>query len=266
MAKAFNSYIPKNTPIDRMHPMVKLYAVVCLGTSALIFPHYLFSYALVVMLFLVAARARIFARFARFMLKFTIPILVMLLFIQGLYSPKNVTVIADLGFAQLGLEGVRYALKIVGTLLVFLGTFYLMTATTYTGKLVAALIESGLSIKAGYLVLASLNIVPQMLRRMSIIQEAQSSRGVEAGGGLLSRFKAYVPLLGPVVMSSLTDAQERGMTLETRGFGKTGGKPTTYVEVTELPSDRVIKVLLVVFLILTIVSTVGLKFFKVGVA
>ena len=42
------------------------------------------------------------------------------------------------------------------------------------------------------------------------------------------------PLLGPVVMSSLTDAQERGMTLETRGFGIKGVKLTTYVEVTDV--------------------------------
>lgn len=106
----------------------------------------------------------------------------MLMFIQGLYSPKNVTIIGDFGFAALGLEGTLYALKIVGTLLTFLSTFYLMTTTTYTGKLVAALTASGMNPKVGYLILARLNVVPQMQRRMSVIQEAQNARGVEPSG------------------------------------------------------------------------------------
>ena len=68
-----------------------------------------------------------------------------------------------------------------------------MNKTTYTGKLVAALTETGLPPKVGYLILASLNVVPQMQRRMSVIQEAQNARGVETGGGVISRVKAYIP-------------------------------------------------------------------------
>ena len=189
------------------------------------------------------------------MFGFGIPITVMLLFIQGCYSPKNVTIIADLGFAKVGLEGVLYALKIVSTLLVFLGAFYIMNKTTYTGKLVAALTGTGMPPKAGYLVLASLNVVPQMQRRMSVIQEAQSARGVETGGGMIARLKAYIPLLGPVVMSSLTDAQERGMTLETRGFGVKGVKQTSYVEVANTKLDKILKTILILFfVVVTVVS------------
>ena len=120
-----------------------------------------------------------------------------------------------------------YAAKVVVSLLVFLGSFYIMNKTTYVGAMVSALTSGGLSAKVGYLVLASLNVVPQMQRRMAVIQEAQSARGLDASGGVIARIKAYIPLLGPVVMSSLTDAQERGMTLETRGFGITGVKQTS---------------------------------------
>lgn len=254
MAKTSN-YIPMDSPIDRMNPMVKIYAIFCLGLSALIAPGFILGYVIVVGLFVVAAVAGLLKRFSKFIFLFFVPILVMLLFIQGLYSPKNVTVIADLGFASLGLEGTLYALKIVGTLLTFLGSFYLMTTTTYTGKLVAALTASGLNPKAGYLILASLNVVPQMQRRMSVIKEAQNARGVETKGSMGARLKAYIPLLGPVVMSSLTDAQERGMTLETRGFGIKKIKPTTYVEVKNSFSDKTCKTcLLLFFLVVAVIS------------
>ena len=134
-----------------------------------------------------------------------------------------------------------------------------MSTTTYTGKLVAALTASGMNPKVGYLILASLNVVPQMQRRMSVIQEAQNARGVDTKGTMMARLKAYIPLLGPVVMSSLTDAQERGMTLETRGFGIKGVKPTTYVEVTTSPSDRICKTCLILFFMAVLAASILMR-------
>lgn len=166
----------------------------------------------------------------------------MLLFIQGLYSPKNSIIIADLGFAQVGLEGTLYALKISSTLLVFLCTFYIFMQTTKNSETVAALTQSGLNMKIGYLILASLNVVPQMQRKVKIIQEAQESRGVEVTGNFVQRAKAFFPLIGPVVLSSLTDAQERGMTLETRGFSINGVKPTSFIEIKHSNADPLLKI------------------------
>ena len=70
-----------------------------------------------------------------------------------------------------------YAAKVVVSLLVFLGSFYIMNKTTYVGAMVSALTSVGLSAKVGYLVLASLNVVPQMQRRMAVI----------SGGAIRSR-------------------------------------------------------------------------------
>ncbi len=108
----------------------------------------------------------------------------------------------------------------------------------------------------GYLILASLNVVPQMQRKLKIIQEAQNARGVEISGKLISRMKAYIPLLGPVVMSSLTDAQERGMTLETRGFGVKGVKQTCLIQLTKSKADTILRVLLVLFFIVVVITTI----------
>ena len=259
MEKVSNSFVAKNTFVENLNPMTKILAVFSLGLGTLIFPNSWLGLGVIVLLFFVAGSAKMLKEVAKIMFGFGIPITVMLMFIQGCYSPKNVTFIADLGFAKVGLEGVLYAAKIISTLLVFLGSFYIMNKTTYTGKLVAALTATGLPPKAGYLVLASLNVVPQMQRRMSVIQEAQSARGVETGGGIIARVKAYIPLLGPVVMSSLTDAQERGMTLETRGFGITGVKQTSYVEVTKSTADKVLKFMLILFFAAVIVLTILMK-------
>jgi energy-coupling factor transport system permease protein len=258
-SKKGSSYIPIDSPIDRLHPMVKIYAVLCLGIGAAVFPGFVLAYVEVVFLFFVGAKAKLLKKFAKFVLGFALPIMVMLMFIQGLYSPKNVTFIADFGFAKLGLEGVLYTCKIVGTLLVVLGSFFLMTTTTDPGRLVTALQDAGMSSRGGYLILASLNVVPQIQRRISIIQEAQTARGVEVDGSMRIRAKAFLPIIGPVVMSSLVDVQERGMTLETRGFGAKGVKPSSYVELIITPAEKRTKAVLVVFLALCVLAAIAWK-------
>lgn len=248
-----------DTAISRLHQMTKILAIFMLGLCALVWPDFTLGLVLVIVLFAVSFVARISGDFAKVMLGFGIPLTVMVMFIQGLYSPKNHTVIANFGFAQLGLEGILYAAKVVMGLLVFLGSFTIMNKTTYAGALVAALTSAGLNAKVGYLILASLNVVPQMQRRMSIIREAQNARGLSENGSLFSRIAAYVPLLGPVVMSSLTDAQERGMTLETRGFGITDVKQTSYVEVRWRTIDKMWNLMLVVMAVIVTVLSAGMR-------
>jgi energy-coupling factor transport system permease protein len=236
--KKTSSYIPLDSPVDRLHPLVKMYGILCLGLGSAVFPSVWLGFIVTAFLLFIAYKAKILGRFSRFILAFAIPITCMLLIIHGLYSPKNVTVLADFGAVQLGLEGVMYTFNIVGTLMVFLGSFYIMTTTTYPGKLVAALQDAGLNPKAGYLILASLNVVPQIQRRIVTIQEAQTSRGVEVTGHVLQRFKAFLPIIGPTVMSSLVDVQERGMTLETRGFGAKGIRPSSFIELSITDKEK----------------------------
>ncbi|RBP97915.1 cobalt ABC transporter [Bifidobacterium aemilianum] len=242
--------------LDRMNPLVKILGIFSFGLGALIWPDFSLGLVLLLVLFLLAAVAGILPSFSKLILGFGLPVSIMLLFIQGCYSPKNRVIIASWGFLHLGLEGTLYAAKIVSTLLVFLGAFYIVNKTTYTGRLVAALSGIGLPAKIGYLVLASLNVVPQMEHRIKVIRQAQSARGLETGGGLISRIKAYLPLLGPVVLSSLTDSQERGMTLETRGFGIKGVRQSSYVKVDWRKSDQLACWLLLVFFLLVLLASI----------
>lgn len=235
-----------------LNPITKLLLVLSFGVGCMVYPFPYLGYILLLIILGLAYFMGLGKKVILLILGFGVPVTLMLLFIQGLYSPKNITMIADLGFAQVGLEGTLYALKVSSTLLVFLTTFYLFMQTTKNSETVAALTQSGLNMKIGYLILTSLNVVPQMQRKVKNIQEAQESRGVEVTGNFLQRTKAFLPLIGPVVLSSLTDAQERGMTLETRGFSIKGVKPTSFVEVNHRKIDTILKGFAGVFLLFTI--------------
>jgi energy-coupling factor transport system permease protein len=72
--------------------------------------------------------------------------------------------------------------------------------------------------------LSVFQIVPQMISTVGTITDAQRSRGMETEGKLSVRIKAFLPLIGPVVLSSLIQTKERAMALEVRGFNAKGKK------------------------------------------
>lgn len=177
--------------IRELNPITKLSLILSLGIGCMIYPSSFLGYYLLVIILILSFFMGYGRKISLLILGFGIPVTFMLLFIQGFYSPQNTKIIADFGFAELGLEGTLYALKIASTLLVFLTTFYLFLQTTKNSETVAALTQSGLNMKIGYLILASLNVVPQMQKKVKIIQEAQESRGVEVTGSFFNELKRF---------------------------------------------------------------------------
>jgi energy-coupling factor transport system permease protein len=74
---------------------------------------------------------------------------------------------------------------------------------------------------------------------MNTIMDAQRSRGLETEGNLITRAKSFLPLISPVVMSSLINTRERAIALEIRGF-EAGQKKTYLREGKMKTSDRVL--------------------------
>ena len=74
---------------------------------------------------------------------------------------------------------------------------------------------------------------------MNTIMDAQRSRGLETEGNLITRAKSFLPLISPVVMSSLINTRERAIALEIRGF-EAGQKKTYLREGKMKTSDRML--------------------------
>jgi energy-coupling factor transport system permease protein len=262
--KTVSSYINIDSPIDRLHPMTKIVAVLCFGIIGFASPTPILPYVFLLGLIYISHLAKLSKKFIRYVVPFGIPLLIMLLIIQGFFSAKNETVLYDFGFAQLGLEGTLYAVKQVGSVLVFLGSFYLFTTTTHPGKLVTSFVDAGVSPKIGYLLLATFQIFPQMQMRLSTIREAQVARGLEIEGNLLQRAGAFLPLIGPLVMSSLMSVQERGMTLETRGFGSSNKNITSFIEILDTNNQKIARRGMTILTILAVIGSILLSILKKG--
>jgi energy-coupling factor transport system permease protein len=80
----------------------------------------------------------------------------------------------------------------------------------------------GLSPRIAFVALATLEAVPAMVERANVIASAQRARGLDTEGSVRARLRGVLPLVGPVILSSLTEVEERSLALEVRAFGRPG--------------------------------------------
>lgn len=86
---------------------------------------------------------------------------------------------------------------------------------------------------------------------MNAILEAQKSRGIETDSNMLVRAKAFFPSVGPLLLNSLVNAEERAITLEARAFSAPC-KKTRLKEINDTGVDKIIRVVLIVAIIASI--------------
>ena len=79
-----------------------------------------------------------------------------------------------------------------------------------------------MSPRAGFVANASVQTVPAMVERAGQITSAQRARGLDTEGSVWRRIRGIVPIVGPVILGSIAEVEERSMALEARGFGSSG--------------------------------------------
>lgn len=241
----------KSSFLARLDANMKWLAVLVLGLATVIDTGILLGYGLTGLLFILAVQSNIGSGFLKVMLSLMLPMALMVIGIQGFFYNQNQRMLWQLGSLAFGLEGVMKALNVLGTVSVFFASFYLLIKTTENSQMVASFRRIGLPAKFAYLLLATLSVVPQMQGTAKKIREAQSSRGLQTDGAVWSRLKAFIPLITPLIIRSLLDSQERGMTLEMRGISLKG-KKTSFIESSPSRLDHLLVGGLIVFLLTVI--------------
>ena len=119
-------------------------------------------------------------------------------------------------------EGVDFAGQTLVRLLAISTSIGLFGLTTEPRSFVLDLERRGLSSRFAFVILATLEAVPAMVERTSVIGSAQRARGLDTEGSIRARLRGVLPLVGPVILSSLTEVEERSLALEVRAFGRPG--------------------------------------------
>ncbi|RFB32694.1 energy-coupling factor transporter transmembrane component T family protein [Brevibacillus sp. VP] len=249
--KTLSLYVPKDTVIHQIDPITKLFYIVFAILVPIILPSLYTALIGMLVSFLILLMGKVFRR-ALAVISFVGFVLVTIVLIQGFFYVKNETVLFQIGSWVFYQEGLLYALGICFRALNIVGAFLILVLTTKPSDLIESLVRKGLSPRFGYVLSSVFQIIPQMMTTMETITDAQRSRGMETQGGLLARMKAFVPLIGPVVLSSLIDTKERSLALQVRGFNVSGPK-TFLQEETQYAHGKMLRALMGVCIVIAIV-------------
>ncbi len=243
-------YEDKGSWLNKMHPYTKLLyilAAICIpliGGKFWLFP------IIICCSLLLLAVSRVLKK-ALPLVAFSFTLIIVIFLIQGLFNHSNEIVLFRIGFLTFYKEGVLYATRIGLNILNMLLSFAVFVLTTSTPDLVDELEKNGLSPKFGYIVTSVFQILPQMMATKDTITDAQRSRGMETEGSLMVRIKAFLPLISPVVTSSLINTRERAIALEVRGFGRKN-KKTFPTNRPKHKGDRAVGIFLILLILATI--------------
>lgn len=178
----------------------------------------------------------------------------LILLMQGLFYPGE-DVLFQLGIFSMKREGLMYAVKLSLILLVVGGAFVWFFQVTSHKDFVFALEKAGLPETATFVVLSTLQMIPVLQKSSQTIMNAQRARGVETEGNLWIRMKVFIPTIGPLVLSSISNTEERALTLEARGFSAPVKKTRLY-QLEKTKKDGIINRAVWIFTILFVIGRV----------
>ncbi|MEY9972177.1 energy-coupling factor transport system permease protein [Lysinibacillus sp. RC46] len=240
--------------IQRLHPMTKFFFALLVSAAVLIIPEFIFSFLVFPILLLIAAAAGIVKEFLGTVMKALLFLLIIIFFMQLLFYPGD-HVMGQWGIFKWTEEGLDYGLTLTSRILAMGSAFILFFRLTDVRDFVKSLEDAGLPPMGAYVVLSTLQIIPEMRRHANTIMDAQKTRGVETEGSLLTRAKAFIPTLTPLILSSISSTEERAITLESRAFSAPT-KKTSLHKLTKSTADRILPFVYMIIL-------VGLVFWRV---
>lgn len=222
------------TPIHALNPFTKVVLALCFSFSVFFADSIWVPLGLVFVTALLLGIARALKDVGLVLLKYLSVMIVILFVIQCFWYTGGESALWSLGPLTIKTEGFLFASLVTLRLLTVLGGFYLMMVTTHPSDLVIDLEQRGMHAKLAYVILATMQSLGEMQQRSQVIMEVQQSRGVETKGSLITRAKAFIPLIGPLIIGSILNIESRALALEVRGFSSSKAK--TYLK--KFPEEK----------------------------
>jgi len=211
------------TTIHRLNPLTKLTlalvtTILAVLVGGLVGPAVLVLAAVI----LPAALAGILPRLLRMSLLLSLPIALSVLVINLFFYPAGREVLFQLGPIRATAEGLGFAIETLARIGAISGAITLFYLTTRPEALVVDLEARGVSGLLAFVASAAVQTVPALVERAGMITAAQRARGMDTEGSLWKRVRGVLPLVGPVLLGSIADIEERTLALEARGFTRPG--------------------------------------------
>lgn len=249
MHERLSYYVKRDSALHRLNPLTKIILALSIILISFISPWY-WTAPLLLLIFVVPLCfiGRVSKEYFTTALRLIIPAAGFIFIMQALFQPVGQTVIFKFWFLDITQESLLFAFRISMRITVMISAFTLLLMTTHPSELMSDLTRRGLPGQFAYVIISSLQILPQMQAKAQTIIAAQRSRGLDTESSFLRRAGSLVPLVGPLVFGSLVEVEERAIAIEARGFTSTHIK-TSLHEIPDSNADKVIRWMLIILVI-----------------
>jgi energy-coupling factor transport system permease protein len=165
-----------------------------------------------------------------------LPALILITFIQGLWSPFGMTPVFAVppqvpilgGLNIFYVEGLLFGLAVCCRVLIPMFAFQLVFMTCEPRDIVLGLVRIGVPYRIAFLFSTTFRFVPLLFQELEGMKEAQRLRGIDIDEiGMLRKLVALARLLVPLILICLTKAQHMEIALQSRAFS--GSADRTYL-------------------------------------
>jgi energy-coupling factor transport system permease protein len=252
MQEKLSFYVHRDSPIHRLNPLTKLTLVFALVLITFLNQWYWTPHLLVVAAVLpLTFVGNVTREFFWTALRLILPAAGFLFLMQAFFFPIGEEIVFQFSFLTITDESLLYAFRNAMRIVVMVSSFTLLLLTTHPSELMSDLTRRGLPGQFAYVIIATLQILPQIIAKAQTIIAAQRSRGLDTQGGFFKRVGAVMPLVGPLVFGSLVEVEERAIAIEARGF--TSKRQKTFLhEIPDTTFDRFIRWALIAAVIVSI--------------
>lgn len=210
-------YVPSDTWIHRLHPVVKLVAMLGLFTAVFLTDRPALLAPLLIGAVATAAGARALVSLWR--VRLLCALVFLMTFVVWSLFYRGGEPLAAWGPFSVSAEGLHFAFGMGLKLVAFLGLGVLFLATTKVEEFAYALTRLGMPFKVGFTMTLAFRLVPVFLDATITVVQAQRCRGFNFDeGNIVQRIRRYVPVIVPVFIGALRRADGMAMALEARGF------------------------------------------------
>ena len=235
----------------KLYPLTKLYLALALIISAFIIPSHIYDYSMIIICGIIVSFENKLKIYSKRIFLSLFWLFTAIFIIQSLFIPAG-EVWVKFGFISVYKEGVMKAVGLTSKLTAIVSALTMLTLITPIKDFTLALEKKGLNPKAAFILMLTLQTIPEMKKQADVIMDSQKARGIETEGNVFVRAKALIPIFIPLVLSSIANTEERAITLEARGFS-VGEKRTILYDIKETKKDKIMKIMLAIFIVLCIV-------------
>ena len=235
----------------KLYPLTKLYLALILIISAFIAPSHIYDYSMIIICGIIVSFENKLKVYSKRIFLSLFWLFTAIFIIQSLFIPAG-EVWVKFGFISVYKEGVMKAVGLTSKLTAIVSALTMLTLITPIKDFTLALEKKGLNPKAAFILMLTLQTIPEMKKQANVIMDSQKARGIETEGNILVRAKALIPIFIPLVLSSIANTEERAITLEARGFS-VGEKRTILYDIKETKNDKIMEIMLALFIVLCIV-------------